>query len=126
MEKKQNLLEKIKEHKTEIIVTGVTLISIAGVVLVLRNWDSVKEFTATGLLRKGTEACVSLTCASTLVENNISISLPSDKIIDVNDHIRNLSAGWHASAEKLATAKEHGYNLLANQTWVMPYTKNCG
>ena len=125
MEEKKHFFEKVKEHKTEIIATGVTLISLAGVILLTKNWDSVKEFTVAGFLKNGSEAGAIIRPIPKLVENNMPKSLPSKKIIDVSEHIRNLSVGCHASAEKLATAAEHGYSLLPNQTWVIPYTKNC-
>jgi hypothetical protein len=125
MEERKHLFEKIKEHKTEIIATGVTLISLAGVILIAKNWNSIKGFTGAGFLRKGPKACVSIAPASTLIESNVTSNLSCNKIVDVSDHIRNLSAGRHASAEKLAAAAEHGYNLLPNQTWVIPYTKKC-
>lgn len=125
MEERKHLFEKIKEHKTEIIATGVSLITLAGVILIAKNWDSIKGFSSAGLYRKGSEACISITPTSTLIDSSVTSNLSCNKIVDVSDHIRNLSAGRHASAEKLATAAEHGYNLLQNQTWVIPYTKKC-
>lgn len=57
---------------------------------------------------------------------------PTEKIVrslpqgpfEVTDHIRNLPEGWRASAGKIATAAEHGYELLPGQTWVERYVKN--
>ena len=57
---------------------------------------------------------------------------PTEKIVrslpqgsfEVTDHIRNLPEGWRATAGKIATAAEHGYELLPGQTWVERYTKN--
>lgn len=125
MEERKHLFEKIKEHKSEIIATGVTLISIAGVILIAKNWNSIREFTGAGFLREVPKASAGIAPASTILESSITSNISCDKIVDVSDHIRNLSAGRHASAEKLATAAEHGYNLLQNQTWVIPYTKKC-
>lgn len=42
---------------------------------------------------------------------------------DVSEHIRNLHEGWKASAEKIATAAEHGYDLKLGQTWVEAHIK---
>lgn len=125
MEESKHLFEKLKEHKAEIIAAGVTLITLAGVVIIAKKWNSIKEFTGAGLLIEGPKASVSMASASTIVENSVTSNLSCNKIVDVSDHIRNLSEGRHASAEKLATAAEHGYNLLQNQTWVIPYTKKC-
>ena len=36
-------------------------------------------------------------------------------------HIRNLPEGHNASAEKIATAEEHGFSLGEGQTWVDDY-----
>lgn len=41
----------------------------------------------------------------------------------VNKHPRTLPAGWNASPEKIATALENGFDLKANQTWVISYPK---
>ena len=41
----------------------------------------------------------------------------------VNSHIRNLAQGMNASAEKQATAQEHGVTLKEGQTWVKDYVK---
>ena len=40
---------------------------------------------------------------------------------EVRSHIRNLPSGRKASAEKVATALEHNYNLQDGQTWVSSY-----
>ena len=42
---------------------------------------------------------------------------------EVDQHIRNLPLGKHASPEKIATAVEHGFELLEGQTWVEAYMK---
>lgn len=39
MEEKKSLLTWVKEHKTELIIFGVTAV---GAILVIRNWDSIK------------------------------------------------------------------------------------
>ncbi|MDD3185315.1 MAG: hypothetical protein ACOX1S_14975 [Anaerostipes sp.] len=44
--------------------------------------------------------------------------------IEVSEHLRNLPEGWNASAEKILSATEHGYQLNPGQTWVDTYTKN--
>lgn len=125
MEERKSLFEKIKEHKAEIIVAGITLISLAGVIIIAKNWDSLKVFNVAGHLIKGPEVCVNITPASKLIQSNVTSNLSCNKVVDVSDHIRNLSAGRNASMGKLASAAEHGYNLLPNQTWVIPYTKMC-
>lgn len=65
--------------------------------------------------------------------NTVEVVLgPTEKIVrsfpqrsvKVTDHIRNLPEGWRASAGKIATAAEHGYELLSGQTWVERYMKN--
>lgn len=42
---------------------------------------------------------------------------------DVSKHIRNLPKGQRASAEKIATAMENGFELKEGQTWVTDYVK---
>lgn len=43
MELKKKILEKIKEHKTEIIIVSVTAISAVGAIIIFKNWDSIKK-----------------------------------------------------------------------------------
>ena len=38
-----------------------------------------------------------------------------------NKHKRKLPDGWKASPEKIATAKENGFDLQPGETWVDDY-----
>ena len=51
-----------------------------------------------------------------------SYTNPSESVI-CRGHIRNLHEGWHASEEKVQTAKESGIDLKDGQTLVIGYTK---
>ncbi len=130
MEVKMTFFGWVKEHKTAIIVTGVSTATIIGVVLIAKNWDLLKNVFIDEILNGKTvmkeNAVVSTTTQiSKLAENTVVNSVTRGKTIDVSKHLRNLSEGCHASADKAATAVEHGYILAHNQTWVVPYTKNC-
>ena len=120
MEEKKSFLDKIKEHKTEIVIAGVTVVTIAGIVLVAKNWGVLKgSLLKTGMKAKDTVIpLVPETIKKTVIEIPTSV-----KTIDVCQHIRILPQGWKPSAEKLAAAIERGIELGTNQTWVGNYSK---
>ncbi len=61
-------------------------------------------------------------CKTEIIAFPVKHSVPTP--IEVSEHLRNLPEGWNASAEKMLSATEHGYQLNPGQTWVDTYTKN--
>lgn len=130
MEKeKKTFVQWVKEHKKELIIAGVSIAAIIAVIIGIKNHKALEEAWAS--LRKlveKTPECIPVekTVAATenvpvkdIVEINI---VTADRIPhDVAEHLRNLPEGRKASAEKIATAAEHGYDLLPGQTWVEAY-----
>ncbi|MFJ5717408.1 hypothetical protein [Neobacillus sp. NPDC093127] len=126
IQKKKSFFEKVKEYKTEIIIAGVTIISIAGAVLTAKNRNSFRGHNVTNLLKEGGKLNNdSIPHVSEAIENAVS-SIPSNgRFIDVKKHIRNLPKGWKVSSEKLDSAINAGIILGAHQTWVDDYSKLC-
>ena len=138
MEKqKKDVINWIKTHKKELIIAGVSVTAIVAAILCYKNWESIEKLWLS-LIKKvdnipvKTEIVdtveVLTPVAVTVVEPEIEVFVPvlreSPQFpFEVCDHIRNLPEGWHASPEKIATAAEHGFNLLPGQTWVENYTK---
>ncbi len=130
MEKeKKTFVDWIKEHKKELIIAGVSIATIIAVIVGIKNHKALEEAWAS--LRKLVEktpemipvaklmSVTEVTPVKDIVEINI---VTADRIPhDVAEHLRNLPEGWKASAEKIATAAEHGYDLLPGQTWVEAY-----
>ena len=130
MEKdKKTFLDWIKKHKKELIIAGVCVAAIIAVIMGIKNrealgeaWSSLRK-----LVEKTPEAIPTVNSASNVQVMQAKVieevdSLRIDKIPhDVAEHLRNLPEGWKASAEKIATAAEHGYNLRPGQTWVEAY-----
>ncbi|MBO4687505.1 MAG: hypothetical protein J5636_03250 [Clostridiales bacterium] len=128
MEKK-TFVEWVKKHKKELIVAGVSIVALISVIIGIKNrkeledtWSSLRK-----LLEKTPESVpvkrmISVT-ESVPVKAGLEINFVTNNKIphDVAEHLRNLPEGWKASAEKIATAAEHGYNLLPGQTWVEAY-----
>jgi len=124
--KKKSFFEKVKEHKVEIIVGGITIVSVLGVVLIVKNWDTIKGQTVTSFFKDGTKANGdTIPSVAETIENTIISIQPNGRVIDVSKHIRNLPDGWKASAEKMDSAIKSGIELGANQTWVEGYSKLC-
>lgn len=130
MEKeKKTFVQWVKEHKKELIIEGVSIAAIIAVIIGIKNHEALEEaWTSIRKLVEKTPECIPVekTVAVTeavpvkdIVEINI---VTADRIPhDVTEHLRNLPEGWKASAEKIATAAEHGYDLLPGQTWVEAY-----
>lgn len=141
-EQKKGFMNWVKAHKKELIIAGISLGAIIAVVCCYRKRESIGELWET--LKNAISKLPSDTFTSEMVIENINETAPIDvdkfisteapvilsirampeKPFDVSEHIRNLPDGWHASAEKIATAAEHGYQLLPGQTLVENYTKN--
>lgn len=130
MEKeKKTLVNWVKEHKKELIIAGVSIVVIIAVIIGIKNHTALEDAWAS--LRKlvekkpdvipvsNTASVAEFTPIKDIMEINI---VTADRIPhDVAGHLRNLPEGWKASAEKIATAAEHGYDLLPGQTWVEAY-----
>ena len=129
-ETKKGLLAWVKSHKTELILAGVSITTIIGVILGLKNKDALAELWAT--LSKSitndpveTAVAASAATATPVLETMAStrVYTPPTEAFDVSRHIRTMAEGWHHSAEKAAEAAALGIELLPNQTLVGPYTK---
>ena len=123
---KKSFFEKVKEHKAEIIIAGVTIITIAGVVLIAKNRNLFSDHSVANLLKDGIKVNGDIIPQVAEATKKTVINIQSNgRIIDVSKHIRNLPEGWRASAEKLDSAIKSGIVLGANQTWVDSYSKLC-
>lgn len=130
MEKeKMTFVQWVKEHKKELIIAGVNIAAMVTVIIGIKNlkalegaWSSLRKLvgkTPECIPVKKTVAVTEAVPLMDIVEINI---VTADRIPhDVAEHLRNLPEGWKASAEKIATASEHGYDLLPGQTWVEAY-----
>ena len=140
-EQKNGFIQWVKANKKELIIAGVSIAAIIGIIVGIKNKDKIMALWES--LRKSVEnSPVKVPTASCEVVENIAhepaqvvevvsateiIKFPSNHKtqgpFDVCDHSRNLPDGWHASAKKITTAAEYGYNLKPGQTWVDTYTK---
>lgn len=132
---KRNFMQWVKVHKKELIIAGVSIATIIAVVLGYKNrrelldmWKmlegKIKQVPQQSVRVKNVVPADEITATEPLLE--VSKLLPSgvpELPQQINPHIRNLHEGWRASAEKIATAAEHGYSLQPGQTWVEGYTK---
>lgn len=141
MEEKKSFLIWVKEHKKQLIIAGVGVATIVGIILAIKNresimrmWESLR-LSITKQPLKATEGKSMLSTTSAPISVPVIEVVPATEItvirmtdieqspFDVSKHLRNLHEGWEASATKIATAAEHGYNLQPGQTWVDSFTK---
>lgn len=141
-EQKKGFIQWVKAHKKELIIAGINITAIVAAVLGYRNresiiamWDALKKTISKAPANKipvvNTVTKIEMITPA-VVNTAEAVAEPSIKVgrmlpqypFEVTNHIRNLPEGWHASAEKIASAAEHGYELLPGQTWVEKYIKS--
>lgn len=142
MEKKKSFLLWVKEHKKQLIIAGVSVVTIVGIILGIKNresimklWESLRlvvtkqpmQAAEVKIMLSTTSAPISVPVIDTVPVTEITVIKTTGGIarspFDVSEHFRNLHEGWQASATKIATAVAHGYDLQPGQTWVDSFTK---
>lgn len=140
-EQKNGFIQWVKDNKKELIVAGVSIVALMGIIVGLKNkdsiialWESLRKTMGNSPIKMQTvsrEIVVGIVHEPAQVIEVASateiIKFPSNHNsyvpFEVCEHVRNLPDGWHASAKKITTAAEYGYNLKPGQTWVDTYTK---
>ena len=138
---KKGFIQWVKAHKKELVITGVSMAAIIAAIVAIKNKDSIVALRES--LRKSIDKTPvkpvansygaaediiheSVPVIETISESQV-IQFPVGRTIrssfDVSAHTRKLPDGFQASAEKIATAAEYGYELMPGQTWVVPHTK---
>lgn len=129
---KKNLLAWIKTHKKQLILAGLSIVSLIGLVVGIKKKDELWELwkslsrRADNSLPEIPEATLPTETSVTLLDNlnkARAYTRPTESF-DVRMHLRNLHKGQHHSAEKGAEAIAYGIDLPPNQTIVDAYRKN--
>ena len=122
--KKKGFFEKVKEHKKEIAIGAVIVIS---AVLVVKNKGSIQSVIKSSRMEGAlTSSLETQNNVGSLISESVSTSVPSNLpkgIIIVDGHVRNLPEGWKPSSGRGELAAEYGYSLGENQTFVSPHKK---
>lgn len=126
---KKSFMGWVKEHREELMIAGVSFAVVIALIISIKNQKALKE--AWESLRILVEKRPNVTPVGkpfavdvvTPVKEIAKINnVTADRAPhDVAEHLRNLPEGWKASAKKIATAVEHGYDLCPGQTWVEAY-----
>lgn len=141
MEEKARMLKWIKSHKKELIIAGISITTIVGVLLVIKNRETIKmmwESLRLAITKQPLEATEGKSMLST---TSAPISRPDIEVVpateitvsritgiekmpfNVSEHRRSLHEGWKASAPKISIAAERGIYLQPGQTWVNSFAK---
>lgn len=128
---KKGFLAWIKAHKKELILAGVSFVILIGVILGLKNKDTLAAMwksLADSIKKAPVPVSTSLPLDEVTKPVSDAVSqlktyTPPTEAFDVSRHVRTMAAGKHHSAAKAAEAAALGIELLPNQTIVRPYTK---
>lgn len=130
-ENKKGFIAWIKAHKKQLLIAGISVTTIIGIIIGLKNKESIKglwealENCLSKTPEKLPESITMLQTAPPVIEEVIPVRLYTSpqEPFDVRQHIRNLSGGRHHSVEKAAEAAALGIDLLPHQTLVDTYKK---
>ncbi len=132
MEKeRKSVINWIKEHKTQLIIAGVSITAILAVVIGIKNRQALEEawMALRKLVEKAPEKTLSTCKVTNVIEDVSVVPVAADNIVpitriphNVSEHVRNFPTGYKPSAEKLALAAERGLVLLPGQTIVEAYS----
>ena len=120
MKEENKIKTWVKAHKKGLLIAGGVIVTAVGTVLLIDNVDSIKALVP-AMYKK-----VLSTEATMVIESEINYLVKTEsitKIVDVKEHLRNLSQGHQPSAGKLAEAAKNGINLAENQTIVSAHTR---
>ena len=147
MKQHRSIIAWAKAHKKELAIAGISIVALIATVLCIKNRSALKAYWASlkkAIAQPGPTPKVPVTKAppQQIIHIAVEEAKPVVQLVtpmadvapavtrhpcpvpfEVDPHIRNLPAGWHASPEKAATALEHGFKLLDGQTWVDTYVK---
>lgn len=131
MSEKHKFVDWVKAHKKQLLIAGVSVTAIIGIIIGLKNKESIKELwealenSLSKTPEKLPESITIVQTAPPVIEEVIPVRLYTSpqEPFDVSQHIRNLSGSRHHSIEKAAEAAALGIDLLPHQTLVDTYTK---
>lgn len=127
--KKMAVILWIKKHKTKLIIVGISITTITALILEIRNYKTLQKIVESlqRIIEQEPENIFTaevMLLPDTMTNHDIATpnAIPSCRLPhNVSRHIRNLHEGWEPSADKLASAKAHGFDLQPGQTWVEHY-----
>ena len=128
---KRKFIKWVKDHKTKLVIVGVSVTAIIGLIIGYKNreamvelWDDLARKIKKDADKIPTSSIVRSESASVIEElSTNSVYKASMDPIEVKAHVRNLSEGRQHSVEKAAEAAKLGIQLLPNQTYVGSYRK---
>jgi hypothetical protein len=136
MEKKYGILAWVKKHKKELIIAGISISAIIGLILGIKNRESIMQIWKSLKLAIKKQLIKDIKLIRKPAITSITNSMPVNEVVQViektpvdvisikktpsivNEHIRNLPIGWKASKGKIREAAERGIDLNLGQTLV--------
>lgn len=133
MEEQKGFICWIKKHKKELALAGLSISALIIMILGIKNgekinalWAELRDLILQSATQHSSADNMIETCNphGDIQKTGASIAINSKKHpYEVNRHIRNLPAGWHASQEKISDALKNNIILKDGQTWVEAYIK---
>ena len=132
---RENFIKWVKTHKRELVFAGVSVTAVIAIIVGFQKQEDLLSLWTEleGKISIYSQCDNSITVVNEtneILKSDLSaVVLPIETAVEhklpqeVSSHIRNLHEGWKASAEKIATAAEHDFELQPGQTWVESYLK---
>lgn len=126
---KKTVIGWIKKHKKELLIIGISIAGLIAVILGMNNKNELEE--KYSLLKESVKKSSGCIFKEDFASESKEVLIPADleepqnnleigkKLLSRCSHLRKLPIGHKASAEKIATAKENGFDdLEKGYTWV--------
>ncbi len=113
---------KVKEHKTEIIITTATVFAVIASVYVYKKGVTINVLKNKNIEKYANESKNINPILMEIIENGIADNNIVNKTINVPEYIRKLPKDYRHSQNAVELAKNFGYDLPDNETFVRPYS----
>lgn len=113
---------KVKEHKTEIIITTATVFAVIASVYVYKKGVTINVMKNKNIGKYANESKNINPILTEIIENGIADDNIVNKTINVPEYIRKLPKDYRHSQNAVELAKSFGYDLPDNETFVRPYS----
>lgn len=120
--KEKEFWVKVKEHKTEIIIVSATIFAVIASVYVYKKGVIINVLKNENIDKYANAPKNTIPILTEIIENNTTDDNLANKTINVPEYIRKLPKDYRHSQNAVELAKNFGYDLPDDETFVRPYS----